>query len=274
MDRPSLAVIGPGRVGLALAARAGEVGIRCCLVRGRRPVDPERRLRLAAVEHWDTWDAPCPASLPEVVMIAVPDPEVASVADRLARSSGPLHGCRVLHTSGLLTADVLEPCRAAGAAVASWHPLQSFTAGAGGDVWSGVACAVEGDAEAVDVGFQLASSLAARPWRIDPSAKVLYHAAAAVAGNLTFVLVAAAADLLEGCGIDRSTDPHPLAPLVATMTGNALSLAPGAGLTGPIARRDHAAIRLHLQALPPRLAAVYETLAREAVPEVASDWLD
>lgn len=274
MQAFAVGVVGAGRVGLSLAARLGEVGLECRLVRGRRPVAAAVRRRLPHVVCWDTWDCPGGTTLPEVIVVAVPDPRILQAATQLAGSTSTLIGRVVLHTSGLHLASELEPCRAAGAAAASWHPLQSFPSGSAGDHWPGAACAVEGDREAVELGFQLAERLGLTPWRIEPAAKPLYHAAAAVAGNLTFLLVAAARDLLERCGLDRSLRPDPLARLVATATSSALANSLDRGLTGPIARGDREAVRRHLETLPPHLSRVYAILAREVMPDDASDWLD
>lgn len=270
----AVGVVGAGRVGLSLAARLGEVGLECRLVRGRLPVAAAIRQRLPHVLCWDTWDRRGTTTLPEVIVVAVPDPRILQAATQLAGSTSTLVGRVVLHTSGLHLAGELEPCRAAGATAASWHPLQSFPAGSTGDLWPGTACAIEGDPEAVKLGFQLAERLGMLPWHIAATAKPLYHAAAAVAGNLTFLLVAAARELLETCGLDRSLRPDPLARLVATATSSALTDSVDRGLTGPIARRDRAAIRRHLETLPPHLSRVYAILAREVMPDDASDWLD
>jgi predicted short-subunit dehydrogenase-like oxidoreductase (DUF2520 family) len=208
----------------------------------------------------DTWASPLTWDPPGLVFICVGDRAIASVAADLARTF-ELGGVTLLHTSGLLTAETLAPGRDAGAEVASWHPLQSFPPLELGSVaWDGVPCAVEGDPGAVEVGFAVARDLGLRPWLIDPADKVRYHAAAAVAGNLTHVLVAAARDLLSGCGLPTAAAGHPLQPLVETALRAALTASDLDGLTGPLARGDLETVARHLASLPPALAQAYRAV--------------
>jgi predicted short-subunit dehydrogenase-like oxidoreductase (DUF2520 family) len=111
------------------------------------------------------------------------------------------------------------------------------------------------------------------PWRIDPEHKVLYHAAAAVAGNLPHILVRAASDLMVACGMELEGSDHPLRPLVVSSIEAALGATGMERLTGPISRGDGVSIRRHLEALPPPLAAAYEALhacvqARRGEPDL------
>jgi predicted short-subunit dehydrogenase-like oxidoreductase (DUF2520 family) len=259
VSTPTFALVGPGRLGLRLGDRLVARGYECVAVRGRRP-PPEGRTLPAAT--WDTWDQPSAWRPPALVFVCVPDHAVAAVGLELARRND-LEGATVLHTSGLLTADALAPLRRRSATVASWHPLQSFPAqGLEPTRWDGIPCAVEGDAAAVEAGFAVATTLGLRPWRIQPQDKPLYHAASAVAANLTYLLVASAGELLEGLGLPSEGEPHPLAPLLSTVVRTALSGAGLQGLTGPLARGDRETVARHLEVLPPTLAEAYRTLAK------------
>jgi predicted short-subunit dehydrogenase-like oxidoreductase (DUF2520 family) len=258
--RPDFALVGPGRLGLRLADRLVACGFECVAVRGRHPVRAQRRAPSAAT--WDTWDDPAEWRLPAVVFVCVPDHAIAEVG-RLLACRHDLDGVSVLHTSGLLTADALDPVRRRGGTAASWHPLQSFPpADLRPTPWDGVACAVEGDPAAVEVGFEVATILGLRPWHIQPVDKPLYHAAAATAANLTYLLVASTRELFRGVGLPATDDPHPLAPLLATVVSAALSHPGLTGLTGPLARGDRETVARHLQILPPPLADAYRALAR------------
>src|SRR6185312_9478836 len=67
-----------------------------------------------------------------VIWICVPDAVIGDVAEKLAvrarrlRGEHGLRGQIVVHSSGALSADVLEAVRRAGAKIASVHPVMSF----------------------------------------------------------------------------------------------------------------------------------------------------
>jgi predicted short-subunit dehydrogenase-like oxidoreductase (DUF2520 family) len=254
----TFAVIGPGRLGLHLTLRLISAGWRCLGVRGRRLPQQEVRALLPEGILFDTWSAPTDWGVPTALFVCVPDREIVTVAGRLSATCR-LAGMSVLHTSGLATSDTLESARNAGAVVASWHPLQSFPPLSSGTVaWSGVACAVEGDPAAVEIGFAIAREVGLEPWQIAPEQKPLYHAAASVAGNLTHVLVVAANQLISRIG---HTGPGSLlGPLVRQSIEAALVADGLESLTGPLARGDHETVDLHLQALPPTVADAYRSI--------------
>jgi predicted short-subunit dehydrogenase-like oxidoreductase (DUF2520 family) len=242
-----------------------ERGWRCTAVRGRHPVSPSWHRITQPDTICDTWDAPGDWSPPSVLLVTVPDRELETVAGQLARGLD-LTGRVVLHTSGLHTADAVAACRAEGASVASWHPLQSFTPPELGPIeWAGVWCAIEGDSEAVSCGFDLARTLDLHPWRIAAGNKALYHASAAVAANLTHVLIATAVRLMDSCGLPHTAADEPLWPLVRESAVAAMR-APGfEALTGPVARRDIDTVHRHLDVLPGNVSRAYAAIV-ELVP--------
>jgi len=267
---PEFAVIGPGRLGTALATSLAAAGSRCDRVRARDAAEAERVAARLGELRVDYWDDPADGPWATLVLVAVPDPEIEKVARRLAPE---LAGAgAVLHTSGRLTSDALDPCRRSGAAVGSWHPLQTFTGGRVlPDHWRGVPCAVEGDPAAVAAANALSVALGASPWSIRPEVKPRYHAAAAVASNLTHLLVAGAREVMRSCGLP---DELGLWPLVRDSTRSALEHPDLDGLTGALARGDDDAVRRHLESLPPTLREVYRVLAGALRRNDATDWLD
>jgi predicted short-subunit dehydrogenase-like oxidoreductase (DUF2520 family) len=108
-----IAVIGEGNWGGSLIAGLRAAGVEPSEVIGR---SGWRRARLDA----------------RVIWICVPDAAIAEVAGKIARRGQRLrgeHGLRgqiVLHSSGALSAEVLECARRAGAKIASVHPVMSF----------------------------------------------------------------------------------------------------------------------------------------------------
>ncbi len=253
------ALIGPGRLGLRLAENLIKAGWRCTKIRGRRSLQDYSHHRLPASTPWDSWDEPEKWQTPSIVFVTVGDRFVKTVSEALAREL-PIKPPVILHTSGLLTSELLLSCRTAGASVGSWHPLQSFNA-RGETEFSGIPCAIEGDQKAVKEGLRVANELGLTPWIIDREYKALYHAAAVVGANLSHILIRAACDLLSPFSNLPSEPGAMLAPLIRTSLENALESEGLEHLTGPIARGDEVTIQSHLEVLPEELRHAYEALA-------------
>jgi predicted short-subunit dehydrogenase-like oxidoreductase (DUF2520 family) len=188
----------------------------------------------------------------DVVLLCVPDAEVASAAGAIA--PGPLVG----HCSGATGLDVLTPHEAFG-----MHPLMTVTRR--GAVFAGAGAAIAGSTpRALTVARQLAERLGMRPFEIADEDRAAYHAGAAMASNFLIALETAAERV---AGIDRQL----LVPLVRATVETWAAEGPAA-LTGPIARGDDATVARHREALAeraPDLLELYDALAA-ATREVAA----
>src|SRR6185312_599264 len=108
-----VAVIGAGNWGSSLVAALPVAGLGLVEIVGR---SGWRTARLDA----------------RVIWICVPDAAIAEVVEKITaraqrlRGEHALRGQIVVHSSGALSADVLEPVRRAGAKIASVHPVMSF----------------------------------------------------------------------------------------------------------------------------------------------------
>lgn len=251
----AVGVVGPGRVGTALALALRRLGYDVA-IHGRRgkALPPPLSLTWGDVPPW----------LAEVstVLVTVPDPVIADVAERLASSGAIGGGHVVLHCSGLLDRSALAPLDASGAALGSMHPLKSFADPvAASESLDGTLAAVEGDERAVARATALATALGMRPHPIRGDRKPVYHAAAVFAANYPVTLLAAAERLCESAGLARDAARAGLGALSRGVVENAMRLGPDA-LTGPIARGDVETVRRHLAALGGADAALYRALGR------------
>jgi predicted short-subunit dehydrogenase-like oxidoreductase (DUF2520 family) len=239
--RPTVAVIGRGRLGSALAS---------ALLAADYEVDgPQGR-------GGDGGTA-------DVVLLCVPDAEIAAAANLIR--PGRLVG----HCSGAADlAPLLSHARRF-----SLHPLMTFT-GAGAS-FAGAAAAIAGsDAAALATARELALALEMRPVEVGPEDRPAYHAAASIASNFLVTLEAAAERLASTAGIDRRL----LYPLVRQTVENWAQLGSSRALTGPVARGDAATVALQRHAVAeraPELLALFDALvdatgalagAREPVP--------
>jgi predicted short-subunit dehydrogenase-like oxidoreductase (DUF2520 family) len=221
----SIAILGAGRLGSALAASLATAPLR----RGETP-------------------PPGTAA----VLLCVPDGEIARAAADIA--PGPLVG----HCSGATT---LEPLIDAGHESFSVHPLMTIPQGSGPDVLSGAGAAVAGSSErALRFATELADRLGMRAVEVADADRAAYHAAAAIASNFLVVLEGAAERLAATAGVDRAL----LVPLVRAALENWAALGAEAAITGPIARGDHATVARHREAIAertPELLDLYDVLA-------------
>jgi len=169
--------------------------------------------------------------------------------------SGGLTGAVVCHCSGALSSSALAPARAAGAAVASAHPVRSFADPAlVAAAFAGTYCGVEGDAAALAVLEPALRAAGGQSVTIAAAAKTVYHAAAVFASNYLVTLLDTALRAYQAAGISEPVARALAQPLVEETVANVFRLGPVAALSGPIARGDMATVARQQQALAPGTA--------------------
>lgn len=271
--RRDLAIIGAGRAGRAFARRLREGGWKIGAVVTRSEATARRAVRFigAGQPHAGLSSAVLSS---RKILIATSDSAIPAVAEELARIGGAeLKGKVVLHTSGSLSSDVLDPIRQQGAAVGSIHVMQSFT-GIGVPSMEGRVFAIEGDARAVRIARQMARDLGGLPVRISSSVKSLYHCAAVLACAQVLSLMESSTRLLMSTGMKRREALRALLPLTRQVLQNFERLGPTASWTGPLARGDYGVIEAHRAALrrfPPEFGNAYDALNRLAAAVLSPD---
>jgi predicted short-subunit dehydrogenase-like oxidoreductase (DUF2520 family) len=227
-------IVGPGRVGNALARALRDAGVEVegPLGRGERP-------------------AGCDA-----ILLCVPDGEIATAAE-VVTAAAPLVG----HTSG---ATPLSTLAHAGVAAFGLHPLQ--TVAHQGVRFEGVGAAVAGSTpEALAFASGLAERLGMTPFEIDDDGRAAYHAAASMASNFLVTLQAASETIAAGAGLGREEARALLAPLVRQTVENIAELGPEEALTGPVARGDDATVatqRAAIEEVAPELLDLFDEFVR------------
>jgi predicted short-subunit dehydrogenase-like oxidoreductase (DUF2520 family) len=221
----SLAIIGQGRMGTALAAALHDAGwpVEGPLGRG------------------------ADGSRADAVLLCVPDDQIGPAASVLA--SGRLVG----HCSGATGLDALSPHEAF-----SLHPLMTVTPD--GAHFEGAGAAIAGTTpRALELAGALADGLGMRSVEIPDADRAAYHAAASIASNFLITLEAAAERLATTAGTDREL----LVPLVRASVENWASLGARRALTGPVARGDEATVARQRGAIAeraPDLLPLFEAL--------------
>lgn len=186
----------------------------------------------------------------DVVLLAVPDREIAALGERIAKGGALRRGAVVAHLAGGLPAAVLDPVRAAGAYPGALHPLQTFAdVDTAVRMLPGTAFAVEGDPRATEVLARLAGDVGGKPLHVASGQKAAYHAGAVLASNFVVALLDGAVELLVRAGVPREEALPALLPLLSGTVQNLAHVGLPDALTGPIARGDVGTVRSHLAAL-------------------------
>jgi len=259
--RPLIGIVGAGAVGTALGVALSRGGWPITAVASR---DPGRRERFRGLVPGVRAFGEANALLDDVdlVILAVPDDAIAETAAGLRLYSGQA----LIHTSGLLGAEVLAPAMAAGTQIGSFHPLVAFADLERAVVaLHGATIAVEGDDELIALLADLAEAVGGHAVRLAPGAKAAYHAAAVLAAGGVVALLDAIAELGRVAGLDERNALAVYLPLMRQTLDNAEALGVQTALTGPFTRGDAGTLAAHLAELDhdaPGVLELYRALGR------------
>lgn len=259
---PTIGIVGAGPVGTALGLAISRAGWPVAAVVSR---DHDRRERFRSLVPGARAFIEPAAILDEVelAILAVPDYAIPVVVDSMRLYSGQA----LVHTSGLLGAEVLEPALAAGSQIGAFHPLVSFTADVERSVEAikGATIALEGDDRLLSLLADLAEAIGGVPVRLPPGSKPAYHAAAVLASGGLVALLDAIVALGAVAGLDERGALAIYGRLMDQTLANAKAIGVQQALTGPIARGDAGTLEAHLSALrtlAPDVLELYLAAAR------------
>ena len=263
-ERPVVGIVGAGAVGLALGVALHRAGWPVRAVASR---DPARRERFR--EHVPSVRAFAEAEAlvddVELIILAVPDDVVPSLAASLRLYAGQA----LVHTSGLLGAEVLQPAMAAGTQAGAFHPLVAFA-----DLdralaaLHGATIAIQGDEDLAAHLADMAEAIGGVPVRLAAGSKAAYHAAAVLAAGGVVALLDTIREVAAVVGLDEAGALSIYLPLLEQTVANALGLGIAAALTGPATRGDAGTVTAHLAALAdgaPGAIPVYRALLERSV---------
>ena len=264
----SVTIVGPGRLGQALARLLAQAGVAIDRIAARRLARARKAVRFIG--------AGTPAGLNDpalnranVILLTTADAAIEPVARALAARSADWRGKVVLHTCGSLPSSVLKPLARRGAAIGSIHPFQTIPNPATGvRNLPGCYWAVEGDPRARAVGARIVRRLEGKPFPIRPGRKVLYHASAFLVCPTLLALLDQSERLLDLVGVPSRIARPMLAGFVSETVENFAKLGARRALTGPAVRGDWPTIEKHLRELrrhAPKALPLYRELLRAIV---------
>lgn len=213
----------------------------------------------------------------EIVIIAVPDPHIASVSNKIADKLTESHA--VYHLSGSLASSELFDDIPAGVSRGSIHPLVSISDPLRGAAsFPGSYFCIEGDKKANETAHKIVSDINGKAFTIKTEYKPLYHAAAVMSAGHVVALFETACSMLERCGVRPDETAKILWPLLASTISNLEKQPAETALTGSFARGDIDAVKRHKTALLKSdlidALEIYTILGRRSVEIAARAGLD
>ena len=200
--RLGVGIIGAGRVGPVLGAALAAAGH--ALVGVSASTDDERDRVESMLPGVPVLDVPQLVERSELVVLAVPDDQLAELVVGLAALGAWQAGQLVLHTSARYGTAVLDPARAAGAIPLAVHPALAFTGTSIDlvrlrDAW----CAVTAPAPVLPIAQALVVEMGAEPVVIADDDRPAYAEAIAAASQFSTVIIGQAVDALRAIGVDE-----------------------------------------------------------------------
>lgn len=254
ITKPSVTIIGLGRVGQALYKTLPKIGYQMSSVFSK------------SVHKVPFFVEGFPAKnyhLGELIFLTVPDDTLEIIIRKLADNFDDFKGKSIVHCSGTLSSDILSPLKEKGASIASFHPLQSISefTSSFNSTWFDV----EGDKCVIHILEEIANKLGANALKVKKEAKPYLHAAAVVASNYVVTLMKIAEEIAEIGGIDKDKIVSALIPLMQSSLNNLEAKGVENALTGPIARGDVHTVKTHLEILEnhSHLLELYKVLGLE-----------
>jgi predicted short-subunit dehydrogenase-like oxidoreductase (DUF2520 family) len=268
----NISIVGAGKVGTVLGRILVENGekIVCIVSRTKKSAQSAGRF-LHCRNVSDSLDA-IPATT-DLIYITTPHAAVEDVATNLSKFKHlDFKRLSVCHASGMLTARALEPLRKRGAAVFSFHPLQTFPRDfAPKDIAPtarGIYFAVDGTPQAIKQAKSFARKLEGRVMVIRPELRVFYHAACVVASNHLTGLLSVLESMFGRLGSGEKDFFAVFQPIIFSTLRNVKLTSPMAALSGPVARGGVETVADHfasIKAVAPQLLPYFGTLTLETV---------
>jgi len=217
--RLGIGVVGAGRVGPVLGAALGGAGHAIVGISAVSQASRDRaEVLLPGVPVLPVPDV---VERSELVILAVPEPELAGLVRGLAATGAWQAGQLVAHTAAASGVGVLAPATAAGAIPLAIHPAMAFTGTSVDlvrlrDAW----CAVTAPTPVLPIAQALVVEMGAEPVVIAEADRPAYAEAIGLATGYSDAIVGQAVDRLRGIGVERPG--RVLGPLVRSAVENAL----------------------------------------------------
>lgn len=189
----------------------------------------------------------------DLCLLAVPDDQIASVADRI-----PAHVKLIAHCSGAAAMDDLPFGRAVGV----WYPLQSFSRGRKVDLSQVPICIESREANDLSLLRGVGEAVSDHVIEVNSQQRAALHLAAVWVNNFVNHLYTIAASGLKANDLTIEL----LRPLMKETLSKIEEMPPALAQTGPAKRGDHKTIEKHLSMLDgTEFGALYRQLSESII---------
>ncbi|MFT4513269.1 MAG: putative short-subunit dehydrogenase-like oxidoreductase (DUF2520 family) [Planctomycetota bacterium] len=270
-----IAIVGPGRVGIAFARRFVRAGVHVLGFVGRDRARTESCIEGLDVDLSKFGQLKPDQAKPDqaklrvltwpdvhtahVVIFAVGDEQLSSAIEAAVAVGG--RPCSLwLHTSGRHGLDVFAKAQSLGVRIGALHPLLPFSGSVETQSMQGALALLLGEPRSLRLLHRLCAQLELQPivcaaigaaeGGVSNHNRPLYHAACALAANGATSLFGLASDLLQRAGGIASEDcDRIVASLMHAAAAASEQHGAGKALSGPVRRGDAQTVAAHLIAL-------------------------
>jgi predicted short-subunit dehydrogenase-like oxidoreductase (DUF2520 family) len=246
-----IVILGAGRLARHLALTLIKSD---CVITAVWNRSPESGIALAKQVHSpfisDISNIPTNADL---YLCAVSDSAIAGVAAQI-----PLHNRLIVHTSGSVSMNVLQPTSDE---IGVFYPLQTFSCESEIDFSTVPICIEASSEKSMEILRNIGQSLSNTVIPVNSDDRRILHLGAVMVSNFTNFLYTLADDLIQR----NHLPPGILNPLILQTAKNAILGDPRRFQTGPAVRNDTEVIRNHLKMLAqdPEIREIYQLITEK-----------
>ena len=256
-------VVGLGPVGTTLATELANIGYKPLFLLDKQD---KKATKLAKQLH-----ATAITKIEEIqpktrlILLTVPDPEIRKVARNLSKLKLDWNKIVVIHTSGPLGPDELQPLARLGAGIVACHPYQTFPRQRKITNLQDVTFGITGNSRGIAEARKLVKAMGGQLLLVSPEKRTLYHLSAVFASGCIATDLWMSTHILQSLGITKSQAQKVLYPITLRTVLNAFSFGTEAAVTGPAVRKDMNTVKKHLRALKkefPEFAEAYREMSK------------
>jgi len=245
---PNILIVGPGKLGSSLFRAYLELGYTSVFLIGRNAGSfgeekrhyPEDSYRYRLTKE-DVRSA-------GHIFLTVPDDQLSAAVSELYRFD--LNGKVVIHTSGALPASSLQRLKEKGAALGSFHPMQTFSRRfLPSEIWRNVICSYQGAKQGLALVEKFCIKMNLRLILVTEKQKLALHLAAVVASNFDVALLSWAGNILQQEHLQQLPIKEIIYPIAKQTLENYRQKDVNTILSGPVLRGDLGTIQKHIEYL-------------------------